>query len=411
MELPEETKENNPEGDKNEEVVEEEGYQLFEVEDDFETLFANIRAGNNSPFAFQNEGSGSISSGSSSSNNSLSKPKRLRVEDVAASMSRYYDDLNKYSNEIDILIAYVRSLRSVYAKALSFTKQSYYGLTVTSLMLTAFVTLATPFLSKYSWNVYAISGMNAVGTLMFSLVTYMELQSQMHSFTYMATAYEKFETSLQLTNNYIAFLPEPQRISDLVLEKIKEIETKINDVRDIGQIALPSLVREYYPISSKINIFAFIKKMETHKRSLLIKFTDLKNEMNMLYHRLSLSSDKTLNSNYQKRLVYLNDLKGPLKEQLIEYHDAYTQLEFLFAKEVQHAESRYLCMYPCYKQSHLPYLQLKLYSNPVILEYLRLLTDTPTLPVDATKENKCQWQEVSCDWPCKAKIEEMHEQL
>jgi hypothetical protein len=213
-------------------------------------------------------------------------------------------------------------------------------------------------------------------------------------------------------------LPEQQRISDLVLEKIKEIETKINDVRDIGQIALPVMVREYYPISSKINIFAFIKKMETHKRSLLIKFTDLKNEMNMLYHKLSLFSvqqDKSLKCNIQKRLVYLNDLKGPLKQQLIEYHDAYTQLEFLFAKEVQHAESQYLFMYFCRNQNNLPYLQSKFYSNPVILEYLRLLTATTATTAAATesvsaKKEKANWSWTFCGWPCKAKIAGRNEQ-
>jgi hypothetical protein len=337
--------------------------------------------GNNSPFALSCAESRSRNDWSDESDesdeNSDWRRKRLTVGDVTLSMSRFYDDFNKYSNEIDILIAYVRSLRSVHAKALWFTNQTYYGLTVTAILLSALVTIVNPFLNRYDWNVYAISGINALATFLISLTYYLNSLSRIHAFSFMTTAYEKFETSLEMTNNAIAFVDDRDQIARIVLEKIKEIEIKINDVRDIGQQPLPVAVQRLYPVSSQIHIFSFIKKMETHKRSLMVKYADLKNEMNMLYRRVKrreVKSNKGLLETYHKRLVFLNDIKGPLKQQLIDYHDAYTQLEYLFTKEVQYAD-RYSFFYFCLGAPTPSYLDESKYSNPVIIDYLRLLRD------------------------------------
>ena len=343
-------------------------------------------------------------------------PKRLTVHEVAESMSHYYDDFNKYANELDILTTYVHTLRGVYTEALAYTEQRHYALTCSAVLLTSLVTLASPFANHYAWNPYFISGCNALATLLFGIDSYLGLESQVKSYLFMANAYEKCETSLELTNNRLAFLKDPQQASQLVLDKLKDIETKLTDIRDIGEIWPPQPIEAVFRVATSINIFSFIQKMETHKHTLLVKFTDLKNETNeLLYnlqwaphpldHRTNTQSTQSVfllqqeeeqqkqqqqeqqtkksdlavarRRAMQQRILFLEECKEPLKEQLVHYHNAYNQLEVLFATESHVAKRRLHAWFPglraalgCFAMPN--YLDARRYTNPVIVDYLRV---------------------------------------
>jgi hypothetical protein len=443
-ELDEETKE---EATKEEDDEEDDEWQSM-------TFYAHVdamRVVDSCPFPFPFLKTGGTGTGAGAGESSLSTvssngrrnppskpkpPKVLTVHEVAESMSHHYDDFNKYANELDILITYVHTLRGVYTEALAYTEQRHYALTCSAVLLTSLVTLASPFANHYDWNPYFISGCNALATLLFGIDSYLGLESQVKSYLFMANAYEKCETSLELTNNRLAFLKDPQQASQLVLDKLKDIETKLTDIRDIGEIWPPQPIEAVFRVATSINIFSFIQKMETHKHTLLVKFTDLKNETNQLLYNLQWAPPHHLDhrtntqSTYnvflfeeqqqqqqeetkegdlavahrramQQRILFLEECKEPLKEQLVHYHNAYNQLEVLFATESHVAKRRLHAWFPglrsalgCFAMPN--YLDARRYTNPVIVDYLRV--HHPDASFEQEQEQEEEQEEGQRSW-------------
>ena len=360
--------------------------------DQFAIEIANLRIRSNSPYK-NNSNSNSdtsdheysaASSIQSNTKQKVKKYKRLTYNDVANSLSHYYDDCNKYSNEIDILISYVRAQKHMFILAAYITTVKLYTLISLAIMITASITIITPFVHDYTWSTILISSCNATAATIISITNYFKLESTANAYSFIANSYERFENSLELTNNRLLFMQNDIEQSDIVLDKIKETEFKIGEVRDISQVLLPHELKNLFPIMIHINIFSFIKKMESHKRTLIVKFKDIKNELS--YRMFHLNNNSVSQSVYdldvdqeKQRILFLNNIKEKIKNDLLNYKDEYNQLDYLFTKEIQFAESHinvigcmgiYTCLFS--KPRH---LQIDQYTNPVIIDYLNVLFD------------------------------------
>ena len=314
-----------------------------EKPNDFNAWLADPLIHSNSPRK-NNSSSDSDNSHSKDSRCTKRKYHKYTFDEINQSLDFYYHDTNKYSTELDILITFIRGQKHLFIQAANLTYFKLYSLYTTALCLTALVTVMTPFISHYSWNAIAISTLNAIATTLISLMNYFKLESSASKYTFIANHYESFETSLELSNNRLTFMEAETDKTRLVLEKLKETEFKINEVRDLNQILVPPELKHVFPVITHINIFSFIKKMESHKKILVVKFKDVKNEINRLLHHIQCPSDSRHSihdldpEQSKQRVMYLNDTKEKLKDQLIHYREAYNQLDYLIQKEVQHAE-------------------------------------------------------------------------
>jgi hypothetical protein len=256
-----------------------------------------------------------------------------------------------------------------------------------ALSITAFVTVITPFIENQRWNTVLITACNAVATLIISLTRYLQLEFTGNAYSFLANSYERFENSLELANNKLVFLNHNQtEQNQIVLEKVKELEFKIGEMKEIFQVLIPNEIKILFPVISHINIFSLIKKMESHKTHLIVKYKDIKNEinynvykMNMKYKLDTRMDDEVemLLNNEKERVLFLNELKERIKNEIINYKDAYNQLDYLFTKEIQFAERHVSLVYVlrwyfacCGKPK---YLDIKRYTNPVIQDYLNII--------------------------------------
>jgi hypothetical protein len=302
--------------------------------------------------------------------------RKITYDEIERSLSKYYDKNNKFSNEMDILITYTRGQKYIYNQSSYITQMKLYAITIAALCITSFITVITPFIQDTSWRIIIVSGGNAIATILITVLNYLRFESAYNSYTLMANHYERFEHSLEFTNNKLTFMNNEAEQNKLVLEKIKEIEFKMAETKELCPILIPEEVKQTFPVICHTNIFSLIKKMDTHRKTLILQFKDIKNEIRYILYKwnslpIDVADESTQRMREKTRLLFLMELKEKIKKELIDYKDVYNQVDDLFMKEIKYSEVnrgilRVLC---CQRKT----IQYHTYTNAVIREHLDII--------------------------------------
>jgi hypothetical protein len=174
--------------------------------------------------------------------------------------------------------------------------------------------------------------------------------------------------------------------SSVILSKFNEVEMKISDYKLTNAVLVPEEIKLLFPIISHINIFSFIKKTEIHRKKLIEKLKDIKNEIFFILYKwekqeqfaikhnnklpgLSTSTSQATRRE-QERLAYLYTLKELTKTEIIEFQQTYSVMDTIFNREISGAER--------HRNKCWGYL-LCYYCNPPIISYDYLNGITPIL--------------------------------
>jgi hypothetical protein len=321
------------------------------------TILYNTRS--NSPVTISNNGSRSNSN--NSSNNSSDNEniidydtdnhnaiisnygyKKLSYRDVEKMINKYYDlnNDNKFSSEIDILTTFIKAQKNLFVQSKYSTQRKLNCLMFPSLFLSAFITIIAPFIECNHWSTGFISGLNAIIMLCVSFINYLKLETSMENFLQNAKQYDKLETSLELTSSKLLFIDNNKEKSMIVLNKIREIERKINEIKESSNTLIPEDVKVLFPIICSINIFSFIKKVEIYKKNLIIKFKDVKNEIRYILYKLGHYNTDENKERFKNRLSILYEVKNKLKTEIFDLQCAYSHIDSIFTKEIKNAENK-----------------------------------------------------------------------
>jgi len=275
--------------------------------------------------------------------NSSSKPKKdkrfrkLSFKEVERSLDTY-DSNCKISNELDIIITYLNGQKNLYIHSKNFTHCKLNILMVPTLVLSTGVTVISPFICLYGWSSITISILNATITLLISLVNYFKLESSYQMYSHLASQYDKLQTVLELANSRLIFLENAIEQNELIIKTIQEFEEKIFEIKDSSTIFIQEDVKHIFPIISHINIFSFIKRIETYKKSLIFKYRDVKNEIRYILHKIN--EQKCNDERCKTRIAYLLDIKTKIRDEYIEYNNAYSYMDDAFIQEIKNAEEQ-----------------------------------------------------------------------
>jgi hypothetical protein len=351
------------------------------------------------------------------------KYKKLTYQEVEKSFDKYYENDDNYSNEFDILTTYLKGHKNVYMQSKNITQRKLNVLMIPSLLLTALITIFAPFIQKYSWSGITISAANAVITLFIALNHFFKLESAVEMYMNLSNQFDKLESSIEITNGKLIFIENKNEKNKIILEKITEVEQKINEIKETNSIIIPDEIKYIFPIISHINIFSFIKRIESQRRQLIAKFVDIKNEIRFIQYKLgadltlkqiddmdfntdsfisgivmdesaggvdmgmdhnnssnSLIAGMALNPFIElknnKRLRHLMDAKNKLKNEIMHYRNSYSSIDELFTMEIKHAENNKckLLFYFCKKKPFNPNKSTHFKNmNPVIANYLNII--------------------------------------
>jgi hypothetical protein len=301
-----------------------------------------------------------------------SKYKKISYDEMEKIITNYYDNENKYSNELDILITYLKGQKVLYTYSNRITRWKLNMLTIPSLVFTASLAIFSPFVQNYEWSIELICILNGLITLLISLVNYLKLESTAEIYLNFANQYDKLETSMEFTSNSIAFIENEKEKKELVLKKMKEIEKKITDMKETNNILIPEELKILFPVIFNINIFSFIKKIELSKKNLIMKLKNTKNEINYILHKYVNKGEQSVRQ--KNRLDFLSDSKEKLKLELNHYNNAYSYIDTIFFHETYYGEKLpilyvYLCCCCKYRQTY----ETMKNKNPIVDEYLQFI--------------------------------------
>jgi hypothetical protein len=305
----------------------------------------------------------------SNNKNEKTSLKKLTFKEIKKSINKYYEVDDKYSNELDILTTYLKGQKNLYIKSRTITQTKLNMLMIPSLIGTAIISICAPIIQPYSWSGAFISGLNAVVALCISFVHYLKLESSSELFLYLMNQYDRLESSIEFTNNKIAFFENEKEKNDLVLSKMKEVEKKINEIKETTTIFIPNEVKQIFPIICNVNIFSFIKRIEIYKQNLLVKFKDIKNEILYIEWKWS----EKIENKEQKRLDFLLKMKEKIKDEILQYKNAYGCIDELFMREIKQSDNTsLLSIWFCKK----PMIGFKSLENHALKEYFSTIFAT-----------------------------------
>jgi hypothetical protein len=286
---------------------------------------------------------------------------KLTYQNVKNSLDKYYETEDKYSDELDLLIAYLNGQKHMYIQAKELTQLKLNLLLFPSMMCSTSLTFFSPFIINYSWSGIFIAIINAVITACLSIIHYLKLESSVDFYIQLIDRYEKLENSLQLTISKLFFLEDKRENNNIIMQKIEEFELKMNEIKDITIISIPSELKNVFPIIYHIHIFSFIKRIEIYKRNQIMKFKEIKNEIRYIVWKYG----NKMNNRVKNRLEFISNIKIKLKDELLYYKNAYGIMEELFLREIKQSETIGISKYWMNKKK--PQL---LNFNPVIDQYL-----------------------------------------
>ncbi len=296
---------------------------------------------NPNPFTYDNSDSPlTISYNNSDDENNDNQFKALSLDEIEQSLDKYYDDSeNRFSSELDILITFMKGQKNLYIQCYLLSQKKLHCLMIPAILISTSLTfLSSMFPSCESpWNIGVTSILNGITTLLIALINYLKLETSTQTFYNTARQFDKLETSLEFVASKIMFVEEETNKSNMVYEQIQDVETKIHELKEWNSLFIPDEIRGIFPIICHINIFSFIKRMETNKKGLLVRFKDIKNEIRYIYYRKNVHiNEKRIN----KRLKYLLECKEKIKEELNHYRTAYSYIDELFTIEIKNAREK-----------------------------------------------------------------------
>lgn len=307
------------------------------------------------------------------------KYKKLTFSEVEKSISKYYKTDNIYSNELDILNTYLKGQKNMFMQSKNLTERTLNLLIIPSIIFSTALAIISPLMYLFSFGWAIVSILNGIIMFLVSLIKYFKLESKMEIYSNLTNQYEKLETMIELTNNKLFFMKDEEELNQIIMEKIKEIENRLIDIKEYNSIFIPELIKYMFPVISHINIFSFIKRIETYKKNMIISFTDIKNEIRYIIYlwkckHINIFSDDPQNNDFirdRNRLFYLLKEKEKMKNDLIHYKNAYVYIDEIFTKEIKNAEYWKNWWYVLFHCKQLKYKYN--YSNPVINEYLKII--------------------------------------
>jgi hypothetical protein len=154
-----------------------------------------------------------------------------------------------------------------------------------AIFITGSITVLAPFLDTVGWSSWLLTVLNALLTIMITINNFMKWQAVAAIYLSISNQYDKLAISVEMSRNEYMFSDEEKK-GILTLEKMKETEKQIMNIQyNYNDIIIPYEIQLMNPIISHINIFSFIKKIEHHKKSLIMKYKDVKNEIRYMMYR------------------------------------------------------------------------------------------------------------------------------
>ena len=233
-------------------------------------------------------------------------------------------------NILDTLDVYFRCQKSMHemsSKDASFKNNCMFGITIS---ITSSICVFISFLESYQWRTFIVIALNAFVSFLLLLSKYFKLETSADLHFYISRQFELMCENIDVFQPSHNYEITPQKIHT----KVRELEKRVVETRDIANINIPSYIQVLYPVSANINMFSFIKKVDVRIAFLNEQLHNINMEINYITKKFA----NNMKQREQNRLQYLLDNKVKTKVDVKHAENAYAYLEEIFTRELNKAE-------------------------------------------------------------------------
>mgnify|MGYP006136825045 CR=1 FL=1 len=118
---------------------------------------------------------------------------------------------------------------------------------------------------------------------------------------------------------------------------ILEIKDSLKNIEDNNHFALPQFIINKYKTIYKMNVFLYIKSIDTYKNVLLNDLRNVKNEIRFYTNNFK-DSSSTIQDGLKEKYIKLYEKKNDLVRDFVELHKGYTLIDTMLQQEMTNIE-------------------------------------------------------------------------